>query len=631
MGDLQPILCEKMQLQESFHAGSTKVSSTVSCWLNLWTNSSPTKRPLCTDTIPQHFASMVSRHGEKAAVICRSPSPNAIDTRLTYSELDILSNRLAIGLSSLGVVKGDRIAISSGNNVEFAAFTYAVYKLGAILVPLNPTFNAGQIISAIKLLGVKVLVICAITDLAYKPGRGKSNEGLLAEVITELPIKASPSDAKGILDAVVVIDNSRYHHNATFRAAEVQGVLLYDSLLLDTTPSQLPPVVDLDAADTATIQFTSGTTSSPKAAMLSHHSILNNAMLIAERMGLEPLDRIVVPPPLFHCFGCVLGYLAVATTGASILFPSPAFDPDATVRMCYDYDATGLYGVTTMMLAVLDSLDRSPETEAPKSLRKGIVAGSTIPETLMRKIYDRLGLQDLVICYGMTETSPVSCMTCPTDSFHKRCSSVGRPMPHTAVKIVDPANRSRILPINTPGELAASGYLVMKGYYGNKEQTDAVRVVEPDGAGTSTWMYSGDEAVMDQDGYVAITGRIKDLIIRGGENIHPLEIENCLLQLPGVMEAAVVGMPDDRLGETICAFIILHREWEFITEDVTGSCPGNKMEHRLSKSDVQLWVRTKLSSHMVPKAVLCVQELPKTASGKIQKYILRQRAACLDK
>lgn len=577
---------------------------------------------------------MVSRHGDKAAVICRAPFPSVSETILTYSQLDRLSNQLAIGLSSMGVTKGDRVAISSGNNVEFAALTYAVYKLGAILVPLNPTFNSSQIISAIKLLGVRVLVICAVTDLAYKPGRGRSNGSLVTEVLAELPIKANPNDVKGALDAVVIIDNSRNHCDVTFQIGEVEGVIFYEHLLKGAEQDQLPPLCDLDPTDTATIQFTSGTTSAPKAAMLSHHSILNNAVFIAERMGLESTDRIVVPPPLFHCFGSVLGYLAVATTGASILFPSPAFDPDATVRMCYEYNATGLYGVTTMMLAVLDSLDRFAEQAPPSLLRKGIVAGSTIPEAMMHKIYARLGLQDMVICYGMTETSPVSCMTCPADSFDKRCASVGRPMPHTVVKIVDPANRSRILPINTPGELATSGYLVMKGYYGNQEQTDAIRVTESDGSSTSTWIYSGDEAVMDQDGYVAITGRIKDLIIRGGENIHPLEIENCLLQLPGIMEVAVIGIPDDRLGESVCACIILHRGWEFVSEDddhaMNGHCSGGRNRERLvSKGDVQLWVRTKLSSGLVPKTVLCVDEFPKTASGKIQKYILRQRASHL--
>lgn len=552
---------------------------------------------------------------------------------MTYSELDVLSSRLAIGLASLGVTKSDRVAITSGNNTEFAALTYAVYKLGAILVPLNPSFNTSQILSAIRLLGIKALVISAITDLSYKPGYGRSNESLIAQVLAELHMDDNLKHAKSTLETVIVIDNTRHHCNRTFDATESERVIFYESLLRGTaqSPNQLPLLPDFDANDTATIQFTSGTTSSPKAAMLSHHSILNNAIFISERMGLEPHDRVVVPPPLFHCFGSVLGYLAIATTGATILFPSPAFDPDATVKMCYEYNATGLYGVTTMMLAVLDSLDRLGQCEAPPSLRKGIVAGSTIPETLMHRIYDKLGLQDLVICYGMTETSPVSCMTSPSDPFEKRCSSVGQPMPHTSVKIVNPTNRSQVLPINTPGELAASGYLVMKGYHGNQEQTDTVLVMEPNGK--TAWMYSGDEAVMDQNGYVAITGRIKDLIIRGGENIHPLEIENCLLQLPGIMEVAVIGIPDSRLGETIAAFIILHRGWDLVPKDThtNHEKPCNMaQEYQLSKDAIQHWVRAKLSPHLVPKTVFCVEELPKTASGKIQKFLLRQMAIEMD-
>ncbi|KAJ3496489.1 hypothetical protein NLG97_g2619 [Lecanicillium saksenae] len=518
----------------------------------------------------------------------------------------------------------------SGNNVEFAALTYAIYKLGAVLVPLNPSFNASQVIAALRLLGVKVLIISAITDLAYKPGFGRSNESLLSEVLTELSAGTAHNGTENTLDAVIVIDNTHNHPNETFTYPQSERVVMYESLLHGTERSPDLPL-DLDANDTATIQFTSGTTSSPKAAMLSHRSILNNALFIAQRMGMESFDRVVVPPPLFHCFGSVLGYLAVAATGATILFPSPAFDPRATVEMCCKYNATGLYGVTTMMLAVLDSL---PECGTPTSLRKGIVAGSTVPEALMQRIYDKLGLEDLVICYGMTETSPVSCMTSPFDPFEKRCSSVGRPMPHTLVKIVNPLNRSRVMPINKPGELAISGYLVMKGYYGNQEQTDAVRVMEPNGPVTTAWMYSGDEAIMDENGYVSITGRIKDLIIRGGENVHPLEIENCLLQLPGIMEAAVVGIPDDRLGETICAFIILHRGWNFSQECGTINTSDvfdETTEYQVSKHAIQRWIRVKLSSHLVPKAIFHVGELPKTASGKVQKFVLRQWASDMNK
>ncbi|OIW31127.1 long-chain-fatty-acid-CoA ligase [Coniochaeta ligniaria NRRL 30616] len=344
--------------------------------------------------------------------------------------------------------------------------------------------------------------------------------------------------------------------------------------------------------------------------MLSHTSILNNGRLIASRMGLAPSDAIVCPPPLFHCFGCVLGYMATATTGAAILFPSPAFDPLASIRMAADHKATGLYGVATMFVAMLETMalqgtmenpvvDPRQIAAFPTHLRKGIAAGSSVPESLMRRLYEKVGLRELVICYGMTETAPVSCMTSPADPLEKRTGTVGRVMPHTRVKVVDPTDRGRVVPVGERGELAAAGYLVMKGYWGDEERTREVRVEEGDGV----WMYSGDEARMDAEGYVEITGRIKDLIIRGGENIHPLEIENCLFQHPLVAEVSVVGVPDERYGESVGVFVVLHKGEE-----------------------VREWVRTHLSPHLVPKYVFWVDDFPKTASGKIQKFKLRDRA-----
>ena len=299
--------------------------------------------------------------------------------------------------------------------------------------------------------------------------------------------------------------------------------------------------------------------------------------------------------------------------------------------MCSQLDATGLYGVSTMLVAVLESLDAAaaekvPPFPPPASLRKGIVAGSSVPEALMKKVQSRLGLDDLVICYGMTETSPVSCMTGPSDPFAHRTSTVGTPMPHTTVKIVNPLDRTEILPIGERGELAASGYLCMKGYFNDDAKTAEVRfeedVEEPaeeegqDDTGfkekkKAIWVYSGDEACMDRDGFVQITGRIKDLIIRGGENIHPLEIENCLFQMPGVKEVSVVGVPDERLGEAVAAFVIRKASQE-------GSS--------VTEEGVREWVKGHLSGHLVPKHVFWVEEYPKTASGKIQKFKLKYTA-----
>lgn len=594
---------------------------------------------LFTGTIPEHFAGVVSQHGDRPAVIARSPTTNPVTTAgaaaeeaLTYHGLDVLSNRLASSLSSLGVRKGDRVAVSLGNGAPFAALTYALFKLGAVLVPLNPTFSSHQVVSALRHLGATVLVSGAATDLAYRPGRGRSNEALLRDVVGG-DLAASPSPSHGLqseavpsLRAVVVLDNLASHPQLAFDLSACRALTPYSSLL-DGSPDPVTPSEALLPSDIINIQFTSGTTSAPKAAMLSHTSILNNGRFIADRMGLDPSDKIVVPPPLFHCFGSVLGYMASATTGAAILFPSPAFDPVATVKMASDHEATGLYGVATMLVAIFEALDAAGPSALPppRHLRKGIAAGSSVPESLMRRIYDRLGLRDLVICYGMTETSPVSCMTRPSDPFAKRTSSIGTPMPHTSVKIVSPADPSVVLPVGQRGELAASGYLTMRGYYADQTATDAVRRADPDGR---VWVYSGDEASMDADGFVEITGRIKDLIIRGGENIHPLEVENCLFQLRGVNEVSVVGVPDDRLGEAVAAFVVPSPGWSTDADsagakrDGAGGGEGGV----LAVDDIKSWVKEKLSGHLVPKYVFWTDVYPKTASGKIQKFKLRDQA-----
>ncbi|KAI0551466.1 hypothetical protein F4679DRAFT_142872 [Xylaria curta] len=624
----------------------------------------PTDPPLLQHTIPEHFASIVSQYGDLPAVMARSPvmmdvSPpptTSISKRvkaetmaLSYASLDALSNTVAHSLRSLGVKKGDRVAVSLGNISESVVLTYAIFKLGAIWVPLNPSFNSAQLGAALSHLGVEVLIIGAVTDLAYKPCRGRSNLDLLSSLIPGLTGKTSKENGDKVessvvptLKTVVLVDNSASHPQSGFPPLRDLGVLTPYTTLLESSPRPVTPDSPLSADETINIQFTSGTTSLPKAAMLSHTSVLNNGHLIASRMRLEPSDLIVCPPPLFHCFGCVLGLMATATTGAAILFPSPAFDPAAALHMVSEHRATGLYGVATMFVAELELLSNPAfasqlRPDAFKNLRKGIVAGSSVPESLMRRLFNVMGLQDLVICYGMTETSPVSCMTSPHDSFEQRTRSVGRVMPHTAAKIVSPTDRNKIIPRGERGELAASGYLVMKGYYGDPERTAEDRIEDPEDG--KVWMYTGDEASMDKDGYVEITGRIKDLIIRGGENIHPLEVENCLFQLRGVQEVSVVGVPDERYGEAVAAFIVPHKGVRMIGGDGAmeagktvavasdaesqGNAEGGET---LGKQDVQDWVKTNLSGHLIPKYVFWIDEYPKTASGKIQKFKLRTLA-----
>ncbi|KAI1130019.1 hypothetical protein F5Y10DRAFT_139008 [Nemania abortiva] len=619
----------------------------------------PLDPPLLPHTVPEHFASIVSQYGDRPAVMARSPvtrDGNQIGpetTRLTYSSLDELSNTVAHSLRSLGVKKGDRVAVSLGNTSESVVLTYAIFKLGAIWVPLNPSFNSAQLGAALAHLGVEVLVIGAVTDLAYKPCRGRSNLDLLSSLIPGLAGEKRKgkgdrieSDVVPTLKTVVLLDNAASHPTSDFPPLRDLGILTPYTSLLDSSPRPVVPDSPLTADETINIQFTSGTTSVPKAAMLKHTSVLNNGHLIASRMGLEPSDLIVCPPPLFHCFGCILGLMATATTGAAILFPSPAFDPAATLHMVAEQQATGLYGVTTMFVAELELLSDPAFAaqlgpDAFAALRKGIAAGSSVPESLMRRLFDVMGLRDLVICYGMTETSPVSCMTAPDDPFKQRTSTVGRVMPHTAAKVVAPGDRTQIVPRGERGELAVSGYLVMKGYYNDPERTAEDRIADPDDG--RVWMYSGDEACMDEDGYVEITGRIKDLIIRGGENIHPLEVENCLFQLDGVQEVSVVGVPDERYGEAVAAFVVPHRGVLTIGGDgiveggkTSAAIPDSGDDGRavkrqgdkemLTKQIIQDWVRTKLSGHLVPKYVFWIDEYPKTASGKIQKYKLRDLA-----
>ena len=687
---------------------------------------SPIKTPLLPHTIPEHFATIVSLYGERHAVSARAPytkdtsitislsssssasqavfNPPAF-THITYYDLDVQSSRLSHALrDDLGVRKGTRLAVSLGNTVEYAVLTYAIFKLGAILVPLNPAFNARQVEAALKHLGVEVLIMGAVADLAFKPCKGRSNFEILKEMVPGLQrgVKHVENEKLPALRKVVVVHNSGVHGGlgrvdwAAMPALTDYYLLVRNTAGISGADLNVMPDAKLDPEDVINIQFTSGTTAHPKAAQLTHTGVLNNGYLIAKRMGLVKEDRIVVPPPLFHCFGCVLGYMATATTGAAIVFPSPAFDPRATLCAIQELEATGCYGVGTMMVALLEMLsdaqrhrarlreagggipavDMDPELtllakrHRPEQLRKGIVAGSLIQQALMERLMDTFGFADLVNCYGMTETSPVSVMTRPDDPMSKRTSTVGRVMDHTTIRVVDPSDRAKVVARGEAGELAVSGYLVMKGYYGDEKQTEDAFLRErgwrPEvmagGAAVAhqqlntldrgmyeerVWMHTGDEAVMDEEGYVRITGRIKDLIIRGGENVHPVEVENCLFQHPAVMEASVVGVRDEHHGEAISAFVILYHGVQAVgrddrrhlddqdddhnnTGDVPASLPAQRPESEsatvLQVQDLKDFVREKLAKHLVPKYVFWINEFPKTASGKIQKFRLRGMA-----
>ncbi|KAJ9624831.1 hypothetical protein H2203_004781 [Taxawa tesnikishii (nom. ined.)] len=378
----------------------------------------------------------------------------------------------------------------------------------AILVPLNPAFNAQQVVAALTHLEASHLIIGTETNLAWKEPR--SNIPLLTNLVPNLRGNKLESELVPSLKQVVLVNNSA----GRIDTAELKAVTPYRSVLEDGGSGRPLPDQDLNNDEIVNIQFTSGTTSMPKAACLTHRSILNNGKFIGDRMLLTSKDVVCCPPPLFHCFGCILGYMATATHGSAIVFPTEAFNPTATLKAVQEYACTALYGVPTMFLAELELLSSGKVPhEGFQHLRTGIAAGSSIPAELMRKLHRVLGLTELTICYGMTETSPVSAMTTTDDPLQKRIETVGRLLPHVEAKVVDPANRSRILGVDERGELAVGGYLVMKG-------TAEVMVPDPDDP-AKVWMLTGDEASMDEEGYVKISGRIKDLIIREAKtSIH---------------------------------------------------------------------------------------------------------------
>ncbi|KAL8830207.1 MAG: hypothetical protein Q9170_005833 [Blastenia crenularia] len=538
--------------------------------------------PLLDKTIGNHFASIVSRFGDRLAVVSRHQQQ-----RLTYDGLDRKSDALAAGLQGLGVKKGNRVALSLGNNVEYAIAAYAIFKLGAVLVPLNPAFNAPQVIAALNHLEASHLIIGAETNFPRKPSR--SNLPLLQQIIPDPKAQRVQFEAVPSLSQIVIVENS----DGRIDTGRLNSTTRFDNLLIQSGSARPELTESLSADDVVNIQFTSGTTSMPKAACLTHRSILNNGKSIGDRMLLTERDIVCCPPPLFHCFGCILGYMATATHGSAIVFPTEAFDAYATLKSVQEEKCTALYGVPTMFIAELELLQNGtvPYTSF-EHLRTGIAAGSSIPAELMRKLHKILNLTELTICYGMTETSPVSAMTTTNDPIEKRIDSVGQPLPHVETKIVDPIDRSKILPIGSRGELAVSGYLVMKKYWGAPEKT--LEVMLPDDTGKT-----GDEAEMDPEGYIKITGRIKDIVIRGGENIHPLEIENCLLGHPKIADVSVVGLPDETYGEVVAAFII-------------------------QAAKAGLSADEEADEQKVPKYVFWVDDYPKTASGKIQKFKLRE-------
>jgi fatty-acyl-CoA synthase len=520
--------------------------------------------PLLGDTIGTNFDRTVAAHGERDALVdC------AAGTRWTYRELAADVDAVALGLLASGVGKGNRVGIWSPNRAEWTLVQYATAKIGAILVNINPAYRVHELEYVLNQAGVRTLV-------AAQEFKTSNYAGMITEVRPRCPE----------LVEVVLLDTDGWHDLlATGKAAD---------------PARLAEIAGtLTADDPINIQYTSGTTGFPKGATLSHHNILNNGFFVGELCSYTEEDRISIPVPFYHCFGMVMGNLAATSHGSCMVIPAPGFDPAATLRSVQQERCTSLYGVPTMFIAELAAPDF--ETYDLSSLRTGIMAGSPCPVEVMKQVIDRMGMTEVSICYGMTETSPVSTQTRRDDSLDRRVSTVGQVGPHLEVKIIDPETGYTV-PRGEPGELCTRGYSVMLGYWAQPDKT-------AEAVDAARWMHTGDLAVMDESGYVNITGRIKDMVIRGGENVYPREIEEFLYTHPDILDAQVIGVPDERYGEELMAWVRLRDGAPDLTaEALREFCAG------------------KLAHYKIPRYVHVVDEFPMTVTGKVRKIEMRERA-----
>jgi fatty-acyl-CoA synthase len=536
--------------------------------------------PLLGETIGVHFDQAAARFAERDALVARQQN-----VRWSYGELKAKVDALAAGLLALGLAPGDRIGIWSPNNAEWAITQFATAKAGLILVNINPAYRLAELDYALNKVGCKAL----ITADSFKTS---DYVGMLRELAPEIERSAPGKLAAKRLPALATL--------IRIGEDEKRGFLRFADVLTmggerhRAALAELAPKLQFD--DAINIQFTSGTTGQPKGATLSHHNILNNAYFIGKALRLTERDRVCIPVPLYHCFGMVLGNLACITHGAAMVYPSEGFDPLATLETVEAERCTALYGVPTMFIAELGH----PEFKRfdLSSLRTGIMAGSPCPIEVMKRCVSEMNMSEVTIAYGMTETSPVSTQTSYDDPLERRVSTVGRVHPHVEIKIVD--GEGRIVPPDTPGEFCTRGYSVMLGYWNDEERTaEAI-----DRAG---WMHTGDLATIDADGYCNIVGRIKDMVIRGGENVYPREVEEFLFRHPKIEAVQVVGVPDSKYGEELCAWVKLKAGAAANAEEIQSFCRGQ------------------IAHYKIPRYIKFVDAFPMTVTGKVQKFVMREQ------
>ncbi len=522
-----------------------------------------TTTALLEETIGQNLDATAVRFPDREALIVVHQG-----IRQTWAEFNATVNEVAKGLMAIGIEVGDRVGMWSPNFAEWTYIQYATAKIGAIQVNINPAYRTNELTYALEQSGCRLLV----TRTEYLTSNYRD---MVREVAPNLPA----------LEKVIYFDTDDW---TELIAA---GRAISDEELAVRGAS-------LNSSDPINIQYTSGTTGSPKGATLSHRSILNNALFVGDACAYTEQDRVCIPVPFYHCFGMVMGNLACSVFGATMVVPSPTFEPGAVLQALQDERCTSLYGVPTMFVAQLAHKDLASFDLS--AMRTGIMAGSPCPTEVMRRVIDDMGMDQVTIAYGMTETSPVSTQTSTSDSVHHRVTTVGRVMPHIESKIIDPATGETV-PRGERGEYCTRGYHVMLGYWNDSEQTDGA--IDADG-----WMHSGDLATMDNDGYVNIVGRIKDMIIRGGENIYPREIEEFLFTHPAIADAQVIGVPDSHYGEELMAWVQL--------------VPGES----LTEGELKAFCKGKIAHFKVPRYVRFVAEFPMTVTGKVRKVEMREKS-----